>query len=62
MDLATEAQTESDLGQDLQEVDDVEALAALRELLIDQQRQRVDTMQGDLDRLERLYHLLNQRP
>jgi hypothetical protein len=61
MDLATEAQTESDLGQDLQEVDDVEALAALRELLIDQQRQRVDTMQGDLDRLERLLAMLEDQ-
>ena len=61
MDPATEDQIESDLLQDLQGMDDVEALEALRELLIDQQRQRVDAMQGDLVRLERLLAMLEDQ-
>lgn len=65
MDLATELQTESQTEttqrQSAPGMDDAEALEALRGLLLDQQQQRIDAMQGDLARLGRLLAMLEDQ-
>ena len=65
MDLATESktesQTESDRRQIAAEMGDLDALEALRGILLDQQQQRVAAMQGDLARLERLLAMLEDQ-
>lgn len=61
IDLAAEPQTESTPRPESQEMDDLEALEALRGLLLDQQQQRIDAMQGDLARLERLLAMVEDQ-